>query len=86
MDEEYHIDIDIWHQTIVKWMDDRVTENGKHPHRLAGTNHGMNLRAVAKLMELAKYGKLMKSRGKGKIKAAIAARLRQMADDVEHEK
>ncbi len=85
MDDEYDIDIDGWHKSIVQWLDDRVSENGKHLHRLAGTNHAINLRGIAKLMELAKYGKLMKSRGKGKIKAAIAARLRQMADDVERE-
>lgn len=86
MDEDDDIDIDSWHQSIVRWLDDRVTENGKHPHRLSGTNHAINLRGIAKLIELAKYGKLMKSRGKGKIKAAISARLRQMADDVEREK
>lgn len=86
MDEDNDIDIDSWHKSIVHWLDDRVTENGKHPHRLSGTNHAINLRGIEKLMELAKYGKLMKSRSKGKIKASIAARLRQMADDVEREK
>ena len=86
MDDDNDIDIDSWHKSIVRWLDERVTENGKHPHRLSGTNHAINLRGIAKLIELAKYGKLMKSRGKGKIKAAIAARLRQMADDVDREK
>ena len=67
MDDENDIDIDSWHESIVCWLDDRVTENGKHPHRLSGTNHAINLRGVAKLIELAKYGKLMKSRGPARI-------------------
>ena len=56
MDDEADVNVDSWHQSIVQWLNDRVSENGKYPHRLNGTVHGINLQGLEKLMNLTRYG------------------------------
>jgi hypothetical protein len=86
LDDGTGIDLNSWHDGIIKWLEDRTTELGKYPHRLGGTGHAMNLRAVSQIIELAKYGQQMKKRNGGRVKAALAVELRKLADQIDGDK